>query len=245
MPPGTLPDIWDSSLPLDLYARQGVFEDLWPWIDGDPELGRERVMEHVLDCAALDGKLYQVCGSFIINTAIGMPDVVGDRTSWTIEDLLAAYESLGPDAGILDRYMSSYYLLQSLIGEDLDRYVDWDTGECRFDSTEFKEVLELCAPILDQICPEPPEKGWGPFCYQYISSIMFPNGGFAPEADRCGGGALFYDAEGCYQYKYAGSLCEYQSIYAGYYLSYVVSVLGKIMRVPAMRRRFCFWSRGK
>ena len=142
---GDIPDIWDSSLPLDLYARQGVFEDLWPWIDGDPELGRERVMEHVLDCAALDGKLYQVCGSFIINTAIGMPDVVGDRTSWTIEDLLAAYESLGPDAGILDRYMSSYYLLQSLIGEDLDRYVDWDTGECRFDSAEFKEVLELCA----------------------------------------------------------------------------------------------------
>ena len=53
-------------------------------------------------------------------------------------------------------------------------------------------ILELCAPILEKICPEPPEKGWGPFCYQYISSIMFPNGGFAPEADRCGGGALFY-----------------------------------------------------
>ncbi len=54
------------------------------------------------------------------------------------------------------------------------------------------QVLELCAPILDQICPEPPEKGWGPFCYQYICDLMFPNSGFAPEADRCGGGALFY-----------------------------------------------------
>ncbi|RKI64650.1 cytidyltransferase-related domain protein [bacterium 1xD42-67] len=54
------------------------------------------------------------------------------------------------------------------------------------------QVLELCAPILDQICPQPPEKGWGPFCYQYICDLMFPNSGFAPEADRCGGGALFY-----------------------------------------------------
>ena len=54
------------------------------------------------------------------------------------------------------------------------------------------QVLELCAPVLDKICPEPPEKGWGPFCYQYICRLMFPENGFAPEADRCGGGAVFY-----------------------------------------------------
>lgn len=144
---GDAPDIWDYSLPLDLYARKGVFEDLWPWIESDPELGRDALMSHVLDCMALDGKLYQAGGSFLINTAIGMPDAVGDRTSWTMEDLLAAYDSLGPDASLFSNYMSSYFLLQALIGEDLDRYVDWDTGECRFDSAEFKDVLELCAQV--------------------------------------------------------------------------------------------------
>ena len=35
-------------------------------------------------------------------------------------------------------------------------------------------VLELCSPMLDKLCPQPPEKGWGPFCYQYICRIMFP-----------------------------------------------------------------------
>ncbi|MCI8552774.1 MAG: cytidyltransferase-related domain protein, partial [Lawsonibacter sp.] len=54
------------------------------------------------------------------------------------------------------------------------------------------QVLELCAPILNKLCPEPPEKGWGLFCYQYICRLMFPNNGFAPEADRCGSGAVFY-----------------------------------------------------
>lgn len=53
-------------------------------------------------------------------------------------------------------------------------------------------VLELCAPMLDRICPEPPEKGWGPFCYQYVCRLMFPDNGFAPEAPRCGSGAVFY-----------------------------------------------------
>lgn len=144
---GNAPDIWDSSLPLDLYARKGMFEDLWPWIENDPDLGREKVMEHVLDCAALDGKLYQVCGSFLINTAVGMPDVVGDRTAWTMEDLLAAYDTLEPGAEIFCGYVSSRGLLYSLINEDLDRYVDWDTGACRFDSEEFKALLELCSRV--------------------------------------------------------------------------------------------------
>ncbi|MCI9156217.1 MAG: cytidyltransferase-related domain protein, partial [Lawsonibacter sp.] len=53
-------------------------------------------------------------------------------------------------------------------------------------------VLELCRPLLDKICPNSPEKGWGPFTYQYICRLMFPDNGFAPEADRCGPGAQFY-----------------------------------------------------
>ena len=53
-------------------------------------------------------------------------------------------------------------------------------------------VLELCEPILDQICPRPPEQGWGPFAYQYVCHLMFPDNGFAPEADLCGSGAEFY-----------------------------------------------------
>ena len=53
-------------------------------------------------------------------------------------------------------------------------------------------VLELCAPILDKLCSAPPEKGWGLFSYQYVCRLMFPEGGFAPEAGRCGRGAEFF-----------------------------------------------------
>ena len=80
--------------------------------------------------------------------------------------------------------------------QDLLRSPAWEAGlEALFPIKErlsCAHVLELCAPILDQLCPRPPEKGWGPFCYQYICRIMFPENGFAPEAARCGGGAVFY-----------------------------------------------------
>ena len=53
-------------------------------------------------------------------------------------------------------------------------------------------VLEMCTPVLDKLCPEAPQAGWGKFCYQFICGKMFPDGPFAPEKDRCGQAAMFY-----------------------------------------------------
>ncbi len=55
-----------------------------------------------------------------------------------------------------------------------------------------RRVLELCRPVLDRLCPEAPEAGWGPFCYKFICSLMYPEGGFAPGSDRYAAGAYFY-----------------------------------------------------
>lgn len=52
-------------------------------------------------------------------------------------------------------------------------------------------VLELCAPLMARLCPDVPEQGWGPFCYQYICRLMFPDNG-AVQPDRRGEAAKFY-----------------------------------------------------
>lgn len=77
---GRCPDILDESLPLDTLAKKRALEDLWPWIDSDPEISRERLMTHVLECLEVDGKLSRVCAGFKIETAVagrgrdGRPD---------------------------------------------------------------------------------------------------------------------------------------------------------------------------
>jgi len=53
--------------------------NLWPDIDNDPELGREQLMAHVLECNEIDGQLYDVFDQFCIQTAIGSRSMVGDR----------------------------------------------------------------------------------------------------------------------------------------------------------------------
>lgn len=56
---------------------------------------------------------------------------------------------------------------------------------------ECGEVLELCSPILPKLSPAP-EDGWLSFCYRYIRSILYPEGGFAPDGEEYADGARFY-----------------------------------------------------
>ena len=157
---GQVPDIWDASLPISLYARKGVMEDLWPWIDSDPEIDREELMSHVLDCASVDGKLYQVFNSFTIETTAARTDVVGDRTSWTLEEMLDYYEAM-PEGSSLYGYRSGKTgTLSQLVCQNINRWIDWTTGECRFDSEEFKAVLALCGRMEDD-AGEPDLEKWG------------------------------------------------------------------------------------
>lgn len=157
---GRAPDIWDVSLPIDLYARKGLLEDLWPWIDGDPEISREDLMSHVLDCASVDGKLYKVFNSFSIDTLAARSEVVGDRSSWTLEEMLDYYEAMPEGSTLLGIGYGKEGTLYHLINYTIDQWIDWTTGECRFDSEEFKALLELCGSMEDDTSSfsEDPEK---------------------------------------------------------------------------------------
>ena len=142
---GKLPDLlYVEHLPVLRFGAMGMLEDLWPYIENDPDLGREAVMDRVLECAEQDGKLYTVFNSFGINTVVGSTAVVGDRTSWTLDDLRTALDTMPEGCAIFSPYSTKLGTLKNLICSDLGSYVDWESGACSFDSEEFKEVLSFC-----------------------------------------------------------------------------------------------------
>lgn len=143
---GDMPDLLDVSggIPLRRYAARGLLEDLWPFIESDPELGREGVMERPLKAAELDGKLYQIFSRFTIETAAGAPSAVGDKMGWSLEDLRAALAKQPTGCGVLGAGETRDSIFETLFGDSLDRFVDWGTGTARFDSPEFRSILEFC-----------------------------------------------------------------------------------------------------
>ena len=142
---GNVPDILNiSGLPIQQYGAKGLLEDLWPYIDNDPDLGRDAVMENVFKAAELDGKLYQIFSTFSIQTVVGATKVVGDRMSWTLDDLKAALATMPEGCTILGEGDTKAGMLSMVLSQNMDSFVDWATGQCSFDSETFISLLEFC-----------------------------------------------------------------------------------------------------
>ena len=143
---GNVPDMLETgSIPLRQYAAKGLLEDLWPFIEGDTDIGgRAGVMEHVLNAAEQDGKLYEIFTNFAIRTVAGPKNIVGDRMSWTLADLQEALAKMPEGCAIFGQTDTKTDMLSNVMAQNADSFVDWSTGQCRFDSEDFKALLAFC-----------------------------------------------------------------------------------------------------
>lgn len=152
---GKVPDIISvSGMPVRQYGAKGLLEDLWPYIEADTEIGgRDGVMERVFTAAEQDGKLYMIFDSFSINTVVGSRKMLGDRTSWTLDELKEALASMPEGCAIFGERDTKENMLSTVLGMNMDSYVDWSTGTCSFDSEEFKAALEFCNSFPAEYTP--------------------------------------------------------------------------------------------
>ena len=154
---GKMPDIIDlhvrGKLPYQQLAHRGYLEDLLPYIENDPDIGREGLLEAPVEAAKVDGGLYAAFSDFYIETVAGRESVVGNRYSWSLEDLLACYAEMPEESTILYRYTIREEVFRTMLHMGLDRYVDWDTGECSFDNVGFRTALEFLSGFPDEYPP--------------------------------------------------------------------------------------------
>lgn len=130
-------------MPYRQLARKGYLENLWPYIENDPELGREGLLEAPMKAAEVDGGLYTIFKEISINTLIGEESVVGDRDGWTLEELMETFADMPEDSTILRYNTTRREMYSKLFCTTLERYIDWETGQCFFNCDEFRNMLEF------------------------------------------------------------------------------------------------------
>ena len=141
---GKLPDIIClNGLPGSQLAAKGLIEDLYPYLDADSELSREDFFPNVLAAVEEDGKLYSTVGSFYIRTVLGASSVVGDTPGWTYSQLEEALAAMPEGCEVFDYYTTRADVLSTCLSLDMNDYVDWVTGECKFDSQNFIDLLNF------------------------------------------------------------------------------------------------------
>lgn len=148
---GNIPDIFDlgdglpggDCLPYPLLVQKGYLEDLWPYIEKDPDLGREGVVEALLKAAEVDGGLYAAFGSALICTAIGAESLIGSRKSWTLADIREIFDSMPDGSTVLPYSAVRDTTFKVMLTYSLEGYVDRTASTCSFDSDEFRSALDF------------------------------------------------------------------------------------------------------
>lgn len=142
---GVVPDLFylNGTIPADVYGAKGIFQDLWPLIDGDGELSRDDLMTHFFEVLSVEGKLYQVTDQFAITSAVGRSDRVGTASGWTLAELQQAYAALEPGATVFGEMDTQSGILNVCIDRNVGTFVDWSTLQCSFDSQEFIDLLNF------------------------------------------------------------------------------------------------------
>lgn len=147
---GNIPDIISlDSLDFNKYASKGLLADLNPLLDADKDLSREDLLENIIEFGSMNGKLYTLITSFGIGTVIGKTSVVGDRNAWTWKDLndtLAKYPG-----SVAFSQMIREDLLRQIMSVSLYDFIDYTTGSTKFDTDEFRAILEFCKPYPETI----------------------------------------------------------------------------------------------
>ena len=148
---GDLPDLLcTENMDTQVLVDRGLLEDLWPWIDGDTQLGgREALVQPVFDALAREGKLYEVTSAFEIVTACGKSALVGDRQGWSAEDAMAVWRAMPEDSSIGGPAETQLTALEQIIALCAQNYMDRETGTARFDSPAFVSLLEFAACYPD------------------------------------------------------------------------------------------------
>lgn len=139
---GYTPDIYDlNTLPARSYENKGLIEDLWPWIDADPEIARDNLLPEVIRLLERDGTLYDLVPTYRLRLVCGSAEQFGDKESLSMDELFALAEQYDAQQifGCVNRREFWEYVL-CFAGTD---FVDYDAPSCRFDSNEFIRLLEL------------------------------------------------------------------------------------------------------
>ncbi len=141
---GNIPDI--IQIPdglLQSYVAKGMLENLTPYLERDPDLSEEDFIPSVLEAMKIQDKLFYVSPTFEMNSLAGCESVVGKENGWNFDEFKTLLEEKGDDAQPFEN-SDKIHMLEVLLSACMADYIEWQTGDCSFDSAAFKDILEIC-----------------------------------------------------------------------------------------------------
>ncbi|MBE6611529.1 MAG: extracellular solute-binding protein [Ruminococcaceae bacterium] len=126
---------------------EGVFADLYGFMDKDEEFDRADLYDSVLNAYESDGELPVLVTKMQLMTLVGKTTNLPGE-SWTADAFLDWAEGLS-DGQYTFSYSSSLQMLNALLCCSLGDFIDADTGAVNFDTPTFRRMLEFAKNTAD------------------------------------------------------------------------------------------------
>lgn len=142
---GNIPDILvsPSGFDLGMYVDKGLFVDLYTLMDKDATMNKDDYLTNIIALGEYDGKLYELIPRFSAVTFSGRRADIGDRFSWTFDDVDELMNKKGEGVTLFPEDTSRLNVLYYGINMAFDQFYDSSTGNCYFNTPEFAKYLEL------------------------------------------------------------------------------------------------------
>lgn len=162
---GNVPDIMLIGQDYQMLSNKGLFEDMRPWMEQDPDFHEEDYMMNVLEALGYKGHLERIPWRFGVCTNFAKTEFIGEQTNLSPADLLAL--DLPEGMNYLYSGIGKSQACRELLRSAMRNYVDYENGTCSFDSEEFISLLQLANTIPDGKLPE------GDYCYQENTVLLY------------------------------------------------------------------------
>ncbi|MCM1189555.1 MAG: extracellular solute-binding protein [bacterium] len=130
-----------DSLEIKQLVAAGALEDISGYLDKSSVLNREDYLENVLAGYTFGDVLVGIPKTFTLQTVVGSTADVGEEMGWSLDDIIA-YADRHPNANLFD-YMTKSGIMYNFMMYNESAFVDWEKGECHFNSPEFISLLNF------------------------------------------------------------------------------------------------------
>ncbi len=143
----TAPDILQlsSNMGTQQWIRQGLFVDLYPYLDADPALDRQDLIGNALAACEHNGTLPTLMPSFVFSTVMIANDLWQTPAAhWNLQQFTEVCDTL-PQLQMPFYPQGRAYALQLFVASGGSTFIDYATGTCHLDDPAFVHLLEQSA----------------------------------------------------------------------------------------------------
>jgi ABC-type glycerol-3-phosphate transport system substrate-binding protein len=142
--PRGIPDILEvSSIQTEILESKGLLENLEPYLARSDSIKAEDLLDALWRAEQKNGEVTALTTRFSIATLVSTAEGV-DSSGWSVENFLEKAQEAQENFLL---YQNEHNMVRFILQANLNHFVDFETGECSFDSPEFISLLEQLAQI--------------------------------------------------------------------------------------------------